>query len=77
MATETEDVRYVSDDHGHVTAVLVPIEVWKGISAEIETRHLLKSDAMRRRLEEAMASTEAVSFDEALSRLGVDEDETR
>ena len=77
MATKTEPVRYVSDEHGNVTAVLVPIDIWKGLSAEIEMQHLLASDAMRQRLEEAMASSEEVSFDEALARLGVDEDEVR
>lgn len=70
MVVKAESVRYVSDEQGNVTAVLVPIDVWKSISAEIETRHLLSSEKMRRRLEEAMASTEAVSLDEVLQRLG-------
>lgn len=77
MVSKAEPLRYVSDEHGNVTAVLVPIEVWKSLSGEIETRHLLASEPMRRRLEEAMASTENIGFGEALSRLGIEEDEAR
>jgi hypothetical protein len=77
MVAKNERVRYVSDENGNVTGVLVPIELWKTISSELETRHLLSSGAMRQRLEEAMASAEDVGFEEALSRLGVDEGELR
>lgn len=53
------DLLYLSNERGDVTGVVVPIDVWREISEEIETRHLLKSEAMRRRLLGAMARTGA------------------
>ena len=55
--------------------MVVPIDVWREISAELETHHLLKSEAMRKRLLTAKARTGGVGFDEAIGRLGLDEAE--
>lgn len=68
----TADIQYVADDSGDVTAVLVPIAVWKELLAEIETHHLLKDEAMKRRLLEARGRRDGVDFGEALIRLGIE-----
>ncbi|HWE38730.1 MAG TPA: hypothetical protein VG406_19435, partial [Isosphaeraceae bacterium] len=57
------DLLYLSNERGDVTGVVVPIDIWREISAELETHHLLKSEAMRRRLLGAMARTGGVPFD--------------
>ncbi len=69
------EVLYLSNEQGDVTGVVVPIDVWREISAELETHHLLKSEAMRRRLLGAMARAGGVPIDEAMNRLGLDESE--
>ena len=71
------ELQFLSDASGELTGVLVPIAVWREISSELETRHLLKSETMRRRLLEAMGRSEGIPFDEVLSRLGVAESEVR
>jgi antitoxin YefM len=58
------DVQYISDADGKPTGVLVPIELWREIAAERETAYLLQSDAMKRRLLEAMdRSTGVTTYD--------------
>jgi hypothetical protein len=69
------DLLYLSNAQGDVTGVVVSIEIWREISAELETHHLLKSEAMRRRLLGAMTRAGGVPFDEAMDRLGLDETE--
>lgn len=71
------ELQYLSDERGELMGVVVPIAVWREISAELETQHLLRSDAMKRRLLEAMGRDEPIPFAEVLDRLGIDEDETR
>ena len=72
---QVPDVQYVSNEAGEVTSVLVPVEVWREIASEIETKYLLASPAMRRRLDASLGSKEGVSFDETLAQLGVDKRE--
>ncbi|HMB90445.1 MAG TPA: hypothetical protein VKP65_06330 [Rhodothermales bacterium] len=67
----TEDVQYVSDEHGDLTGVVVPIALWREIISELETHHLLKSEAMKKRLLEARGRQDAIPFDEALEQLGM------
>jgi len=67
----TRELQLVSDEGGKVTAVLVPIEIWRDISSQIETNYLLKSATMARRLKEAMSSAESVSLDSALAQSGI------
>ncbi len=69
------DLLYLSNERGDVTGVVVPIDIWREISAELETHHLLKSEAMRRRLLGAMARAGGVPIDKATNRLGLDESE--
>ncbi|HYO24490.1 MAG TPA: hypothetical protein VEQ85_06025 [Lacipirellulaceae bacterium] len=64
-------VQYVSDASGNPVAVLVPIEMWREIAAERETAYLLKSDAMKRRLTEALSRTDSVSLEDARAQLGI------
>ena len=71
----SRELQLVSDEKGRVTGVLVPIETWKEITSQIETNYLLGSAAMKRRLQEAMADTDAVSMEEAIARAGVDKTE--
>jgi PHD/YefM family antitoxin component YafN of YafNO toxin-antitoxin module len=70
MAAETE-VQQISDDHGNVVAVIVPIDIWREIESERETAYLLKTDAMRKRLLEAKERTGGISLADARAKLGI------
>jgi PHD/YefM family antitoxin component YafN of YafNO toxin-antitoxin module len=65
------DIQYVSDESGHPTAVIVPIELWREIESEKETAYLLKSHNMKRRLLEAKKRQTGIPFEEALEKLGI------
>ncbi len=66
------EVQTISDSSGNVTAVIVPIELWREMKSE-ETAYLLQSENMKRRLLEAIArdGEGAVSLEEARARLGL------
>lgn len=66
-----EKVQYVSDQNGNLTGVFLPIEVWRELESELETRYLLKSDVMKQRLLEARQRDEGIPLEEALEKLGV------
>jgi len=68
--TDTE-IQYVSNESGEPTAVIVPISLWREIESERETAHLLKSEAMKRRLLEARERQQGLSLDEAIEKLGI------
>lgn len=68
-------LQYLSDEHGDLTGVVVPIDVWREIRAELETHHLLKSETMRRRLQEATVRSGGLALDEVVDRLGIDHTE--
>ncbi|MDX6443585.1 MAG: hypothetical protein QOH71_659 [Blastocatellia bacterium] len=65
------DIQYVSDESGHPTAVIVPIELWREIESEKETAYLLKSENMKRRLLEAKERQTGIPFEEAIVKLGI------
>ena len=65
------DLQYISDDAGKAVAVIVPIEIWQEIESERETAYLLKSDAMKKRLQEAKNRTGGISLEEARAKLGI------
>ena len=65
------DIQYVSDAAGNAVAVIVPIEVWREIESDKETAYLLKSDAMKRRLLEALQRQEDYSLEEVRARTGL------
>jgi hypothetical protein len=62
---------YVSDEKGNVQGVIVPIELWREILAERETAYPVNSDAMKRRLLEAMQRQAGIPFAQALEKLGI------
>ena len=68
----TDDgIQYVSDSDGNAVSVIVPIELWREIESEKETAHLLKSDAMKHRLLEALQRREDHSLEEVRARTGL------
>ena len=66
-----DNVQYVSDEAGKVTAVLVPIGLWREISSERETAYPLQSETMKQRLLEARQCKEGMSFQEVREKLGI------
>lgn len=64
-------IQYISDENNQVTGVIVPIDLWKELQSEKETAHLLKSEAMKKRLLEAKNRKKGIPFDEACKELGV------
>ena len=64
-------LEYISDEAGNLKSVIVPIEIWHEISSELETRYLLQSEAMKRRLLEAKGRQSGLSLEETLEKLGV------
>ncbi len=64
-------IRYVSDEQGNTTSVIVPISLWREIISERETAYLLKSEAMRKRLIEAMEREEGIPFEVGREKLGI------
>lgn len=64
-------IRYIADENGNLTDVVVPIELWREIESERETTYLLKSETMKQRLLEAKKRQEGIPFDEACKKLGV------
>ena len=65
------DIQIVSNEAGEPTAVIVPIELWREISSERETAHLLKSETMRKRLLDAMNRKGGLSLEAVVEKLGV------
>lgn len=65
------DIQIVSNEAGEPTAVLVPIELWREISSERETAHLLKSEAMTQRLLAARQRTDGISLEAAVEKLRI------
>lgn len=65
------EIQYVTDESGEATAVIVPISLWREIESERETRYLLKSVAMKRRLLEAKDRTEGIPVEAAVEKLGL------
>ena len=64
-------VQYVSDDQGEVTGVILSIQLWQDILSELETQHLLKSEAMRQRLLDARQGSTGIAFDQAITELNL------
>jgi antitoxin YefM len=65
------EIQIVSNEAGEPTAVIVPIALWKEIASERETAYLLKSAAMRQRLQAALERGSGVSLDDAVAKLGL------
>jgi PHD/YefM family antitoxin component YafN of YafNO toxin-antitoxin module len=71
MAQPLTDIQYISDAEGKPTGVIVPIDLWREISAERETAYLLQSEAMRQRLLEARERREGIPLEEVREKLGI------
>ena len=52
-------------------STIIPIEEKRAIVSEWETAYLLRSEAMKRRLLEAMQRTEGIPLEEVRQRLGI------
>lgn len=68
-------LQYLADEHGDITAVVVPIDAWREITAELETQHLLQSPAMRDRLLAALSREGGYTLQEVLDQTGISEHE--
>lgn len=66
-----ESIQYISDEEGHTTGVIIPIELWKEIVSERETAYLLSSEAMKERLLRAKNRQEGMSFEVVREKLGI------
>jgi len=64
-------IQIVSNEAGEPTAVIVPIALWKAIASEPETAYLLKSEAMRQRLQAAPERRSGLSLEEVVAKLGL------
>lgn len=65
----TTDIQIVSNEAGEPTAVLVPIELWREISAQLETSYLLSSETMKQRLLTAAKRSDGLSLDAVIRTL--------
>ncbi len=65
------DIQIVSNEAGEPTAVIVPIELWREISSERETAHLLGSTAMKERLLAALARKDGIPLDAVTQKLNL------
>jgi PHD/YefM family antitoxin component YafN of YafNO toxin-antitoxin module len=64
-------IRYVSDEEGKTTGVIIPIQLWKEILSEKETAYLLKSEAMKKRLLAAKKRRNGIPFELVREKLGI------
>jgi antitoxin YefM len=66
-----KDIQIVSNQAGEPTAVIVPIELWRQISSERETAHLLGSEPMKKRLLAAIERKNGITLTEVIEKLGL------
>jgi hypothetical protein len=64
-------IQYVADSDGNLTNVLVPIQLWREIEAELETDYLQYSETVKKRLLEAIQRQNGIPGEEALEKLGI------
>lgn len=69
--TISNQVHFVSDQEGKPVGVLVPIDLWRAIESELETAYLLKSDAMKQRLLDALRRDVAFTIEDVHAQLGI------
>jgi antitoxin YefM len=63
------EIRIVSNESGDLTAVIVPIELWREIESERKTAYLLKNEAMKDRLLQAARRQTGLSFEDVIEKL--------
>jgi PHD/YefM family antitoxin component YafN of YafNO toxin-antitoxin module len=66
-----EEIQIVSSESGELTAVIVPIELWREIESERETEYLLKSATMKDRLLQAAQRQTGLSLEAVVEKLGI------
>ena len=66
-----EHIQYISNEQQQITAVIVPIALWREIESERETAYLLNSETMKQRLLDAKNRKEGIPFDDACQKLGI------
>jgi len=64
-------IQIVSNENGEMTAVIVPIDLWREIESERETAYLLKSERMKARLLAAKQRADGIPLKAALEKLGI------
>ena len=64
-------IKYVSDEKGKLTAVMIPIELWQEIESEKETAYLLKSKNMKQRLVQAKKRKTGISLKTVHEKFGI------
>lgn len=62
------DIQFITDDHGHRTAVIVPMNEWEEIE---KAKDILEHVYLAGLIEERKASAATLTFDELLSQEGV------
>jgi hypothetical protein len=72
LIMEKQNVRYVSDNKGDITDVIVPIDLWRKIEAhQDDTEYLLSSEPMKNRLLESIRRNENISLEDTRARVGL------
>jgi PHD/YefM family antitoxin component YafN of YafNO toxin-antitoxin module len=72
-------IQYIVDESGDPTAVVVPIEEWERLLEEVrkaeperdDTRYLLQSETMRKRILEAKERSGGKTWEEVQDALGI------
>jgi PHD/YefM family antitoxin component YafN of YafNO toxin-antitoxin module len=65
------EIQYITDAKGDITAVIVPMALWREIESQRETAYLLKSETMKRRLLEAKNRQEGLPLEAVVEKLGI------
>lgn len=66
------DLQYLTGPDGSVRSVVVPADAWQRVLSELETFHIVRSPSMNRRIREAMARANGISFDESIRQIEYD-----
>jgi PHD/YefM family antitoxin component YafN of YafNO toxin-antitoxin module len=69
MMPSNDDVQFVLDADGHVSAVIVPIALWQEMASD--TDYLLRNPVMRKRLLAARSRNGGVPLKVATDALGL------
>jgi len=72
-------IQYIVDESGEPTAVVVPIKEWERLLEEVrksepernDTKYLLQSETMRKRILEAKERTGGKTWEEVQDALGI------
>ncbi len=68
---ETENIQYISNPEGETVAVVVPIQLWREIASELETKYLTNNKIMLERILEARKRTTGISLKKVCETFGI------